>query len=60
MQRYFSLKKSLQFSDICMHVETRYFLNFQNILGIKNFQDRTNIFSDSPKYYFLENARYLQ
>ena len=36
-----------------MHVETRYFLIFRNILGIKNFWNRTNFFSGSPKYYFL-------
>ena len=36
-----------------MHVETRYFLIFQNIFRIKNFRNCTNFFSGSPKYYFL-------
>ena len=43
-----------------MHVETRYFLVFQNILGIKKFRNRTNFFSGSPKYYFLQKVRYIQ
>ena len=40
-----------------MHVETRYFLIFQNILGsTKNFRNQMDFFSSSAKYYFLQKV----
>ena len=46
-------------SDICMNVETRYFLIFLNILGTKNIQNRIIIFSSSTKYYSLQEGSIL-
>ena len=44
-----------------MHVETRYYLIFQNILETtKNFQNPREFFSSSAKYYFLQKFRYIQ
>ena len=38
--------------DICMHVETRYFLIFENILGTTtNFRNHRDYFQDISKFF---------